>query len=79
VNGKEVAMTAKLKQAFERAAELPDAEQDLMAFWLLAELESETDFDRKIAQSSAKLAGLARQALADFQSGATEELDPERI
>jgi len=72
-------MTAKLKQAFERAAKLPDAEQDLMASWLLAELESETEFDRKIAQTSSKLAGLARQALSDLQSGATEELNPERL
>jgi hypothetical protein len=39
-------MTMLLRQAFERAAQLPEAEQILLASWLLAELAAEVDFDR---------------------------------
>jgi hypothetical protein len=72
-------MTAKLKQAFDQAAKLPEAEQDLVASWLLAELAADDEFDRKITATAGKLAGLARDALAELHSGKTEELDPERI
>ncbi len=72
-------MTTLLEQAFAEAAKLPQAEQDLLAARLLAELAAEDDFDRAIAGSSDKLQGLAREALADHRSGQTEELDPERL
>jgi hypothetical protein len=72
-------MTKLLEQAFAEAAKLPQAEQDLLASWLLAHLGSEDDFDRAIAHSSDKLAGLAREALAEHRSGQTQELDPERL
>jgi len=42
-------MTALLKEAFEEAAKLPEAEQDLVASWLLAEMAAEDDYDRTIA------------------------------
>ncbi len=58
---------------------LPDAEQELLASWLLTELATENDFDRKIASSSDKLAGLAAEALAEHRAGLTEELDPEKL
>jgi hypothetical protein len=70
-------MTRLLQQAFSEAAELSEAEQDLLASWLLAELAAEDDFDRAIAGSSDKLVGLARDALTEHRSGQTEELDPE--
>ncbi len=41
--------------------------------------EVQDDFDRAIAQSSDKLAALAREALAEHRSGQTEPLDPERL
>jgi hypothetical protein len=72
-------MTTLLQKAFAAAANLPTAEQDLLASRLLAELSSEDDFDRAIAQSSEKLADLAREALAEHRAGLTEELDPERL
>jgi hypothetical protein len=72
-------MTTLLRQAFDEAAKLPEAEQNLLASWLLAELAAEDDFDRAIACTSNKLAGLARAALAEFGSGETEELDPEKL
>jgi hypothetical protein len=72
-------MTTLLQQAFAEAAKLPTAEQDLLASWLLAGLAAEDDFDRAIARSSGKLAGLAREALVEHRAGLTEELDPERL
>jgi uncharacterized protein (DUF433 family) len=61
-------MTALLQQAFAEAAMLPQAEQDLLAARLLAELAAEDDFDRAIARSSDKLAALAQDALSEYRS-----------
>jgi len=72
-------MTTLLQQAFTEAAKLSETEQDLLASWLLAELAAEDDFDRAIARSSDKLVGLAQEALAEYRSGQTEELDPEQL
>ncbi len=72
-------MTNLLQIAFSAAAKLPVAEQELLATRLLAELSAEDDFDRAIAQSSDKLAPLARQALDAYHAGHTEELDPDRL
>jgi hypothetical protein len=72
-------MTVLLQQAFAEASKLSAAEQDLLASRLLAELAAEDEFDRSIARSSDKLAGLAREALAELEAGETEELDPERL
>ena len=72
-------MTTLLRQAFDEAAKLPEAEQNLLASRLLAELAAEDDFDRAIARTSDKLAGMARAALAEYRSGQTEELDPEQL
>jgi hypothetical protein len=72
-------MTTLLQQAFAEAARLPQAEQDLLASRLLAELTAEDDFDRAIARSSDKLAALAQEALAEHRSGQTEKPDPERL
>jgi hypothetical protein len=72
-------ITELLRRAFDDAAKLPEAEQNLLASWLLAELAAEYDFDRAIAQSSDKLASLAREALTKQRAGLTKELDPEKL
>ncbi|HUG90682.1 MAG TPA: hypothetical protein VML55_07615 [Planctomycetaceae bacterium] len=72
-------MTKLLEQAFAKAAELPTAEQDVLAARLLAELSAEDDFDRAIAGSSDKLSRLAQAALAEHRAGLTVELDPEQL
>ena len=72
-------MTTLLQQAFAEAAKLTQAEQDLLASRLLAELATEDDFDRAIARSSDKLVALAREALPEDASGQTQELDPEQL
>ena len=72
-------MTKLLQQAFAEAQKLPDAEQELLASWLLAELAAENDFDQAIANSAHKLTGLAADAIAEHRAGLSEDLDPERL
>ena len=72
-------MTTQLERAFAEAAKLPEAEQEVLASRLLAELSAEDDFDRAIAGSANKLARLAVDALAEHRAGLTEELDPDRL
>ena len=72
-------MTVRLEQAFAEASKLTEAEQELLASRLLAELAAEDEFDRAIARSSDKLRTLATQALAEDVAGLTEDLDPDRL
>ena len=72
-------MTTLLQKAFAEAAKLPDPEQDVLASRLLAELGAEDEFDRAIAASSDKLAGLAREAFQEHAAGLTQELDPDQL
>ena len=72
-------MTELLQKAFDQASRLPPDEQDLLAAWLLTEMASEDEFDRKIAATADKLSDLGRAALAEYRSGSTQELDPERL
>jgi hypothetical protein len=68
-------MTTMLQQAFQAASMLPEEEQDLLAARLLAEISAEDEFDRKIAQTSDKLAILAAEALAEHRAGLTLPFD----
>lgn len=72
-------MTTLLQRAFAEAAKRSEAEQDLLASRLLAELAAEDDFDRAIAGSTDRLAQLAQQVIAEHRAGLTEELDPDRL
>ena len=64
-------MTALLEKAFEEASKLPAADQDLLANWILMELEEDDAFDQKIAQTAGRLAVLSRQALDEDRAGDT--------
>ena len=57
-------MTTLLRRAFSEASKLPDAEQDVIASFLLAELNGEDQFDNAIAKTADKLRGMATAALA---------------
>ena len=72
-------MTTLLQEAFAKAAALPPAEQEVLAARVLAELGEEDEFDRAIAASGEKLAGLARQAIAEHRAGHTQKLDPDAL
>ena len=66
-------MNQLLQEAFERAAELPQAEQDRLARFLLAELESERQWAELFAspESEDLLERLADDALAKHREGRT--------
>ncbi len=72
-------MTTLLQQAFDAATKLSEAEQDLLAARVLAELAAEDDFDKAITASRQKLVTLAAAALAEHRAGQTQPLDPERL
>ncbi len=72
-------MTKLLEKALSKMATLPEAEQDLIASWLLTELESERAFDRALEATAPKLAGLADAALREDDAGLTTRLDPDRL
>ena len=74
-------MTQLLQKAFERAAKLPQDEQDKFARFLLAELESErrwaTLFSRP--ESEDLLERLADEALTAHRSGRTQPFNREKL
>jgi hypothetical protein len=72
-------MTDLLKEAFDKASELPPEEQDAFARLLLAELESEARWADAFARSQDVLAKLADDALKEFLAGETEILDPDNL
>ena len=69
-------MTERLEQAFAEASRLTPAEQDALAEWLLAELESERRWTELFAASQEELAALAAEALEEHRRGETQELRP---
>ncbi len=70
-------MTDLLKKAFDAASQLSEEEQDAVAEWLLAELDSEEGWEEQFAETQNALSVLAREALEEHQRGETEGLDPE--
>ena len=72
-------MTARLEQAFIEVLKLPPKEQDALADWLLAELESESRWDKRFADSQDALSELAAEALAEHRKGQTQESDSDQI
>jgi len=72
-------MTELLRKAFEKASELPDAEQDALASVLLQELEGETKWEEALAVSQEQLAAFADAALAEHRAGKTQPLDPDAL
>lgn len=73
---REGSLTDLLEKAFAR---LPEAEQDTLAAWLLAELEFEEAFDEAIARSVPKLERMALDVIAEDEAGLTEELDSKKL
>ena len=70
-------MTRLLQEAFEKAAQLPQEEQDKLARFLLAELESERQWAELFSQPESEdlLEQLADEALAVHRAGRTKPLN----
>lgn len=72
-------MSKLLEEAFTKLAELPEADQDSIATWLLEELESEGRWKLILSESGDTLGRLADEALAEHSAGRTKELDPDKL
>ena len=74
-------MTKLLQQAFERASELPQEDQDKFARFLLAELESDSQWAELFSrpESEVLLERLADEAVAAHRAGLTRPLNPEEL
>lgn len=70
-------MTQALRNAFAQAAQLPDADQDQFAEWLLAELESERRWTDLFAASPDLLSRLAAEAIKEDERRETLPLAPD--
>jgi len=67
-------MTNLLEKAFAEAAKLSQDEQDAAARFLLQELDSEREWDKRFAGSQPQLDQLAQEALAEHRAGETRRL-----
>jgi hypothetical protein len=67
-------MTKLLEKAVETIKKLPSTEQDAMAAMILEELATEERWAKSFANSQEQLAQLAREALAEYESGKTKPL-----
>ncbi len=72
-------MTDLLKKAFDAASRLPEDEQDAVAEWLLAELASEEEWEKRLAGTQSALSALAREARDEHEKGETKDLNPDSL
>jgi len=72
-------MTKLLQEAFNKASELPETEQDTLAKWLLEELQSEREWDRVFADSQDVLERLGDEALDAHKKRKTRPMDFKRL
>ena len=74
-------MNQLLQEAFEKAAELPQAEQDKFARFMLAELESEGQWAELFARPESEdlLERLADEAVSEHRAGRTQPLSVDEL
>lgn len=72
-------MTDLLERAIAKLKTLPASEQDAIAAMILEELEDEILWDAAFARSHDALAKLAADAMAEYNAGKTQDLDPETL
>jgi len=72
-------MTQLLERAFQRAQELPQADQDIVASLILEEIESEGGWQERFDSSQVLLAKLAQEALDDLRAGRARDLMPDDL
>ena len=72
-------MTELLEQAIEHLRTLDADKQDAIATLIMEELESEAKWDASFASSQDLLADLAAEAMAEYNAGQTQVLNPETL
>ena len=68
-------MTRLLERAFKEASKLPAVEQNVLAKWVMEELEAEGRWEKAFAGSEDVLDKLADEALAERKYGRTKPLN----
>ena len=72
-------MSQLLDKALAEVQKLPESEQDAIAAIILEQLADERKWDEAFARSQDQLKRLAGDARAEYRSGQTKELYPERL
>lgn len=72
-------MTELMEKAMVALHQLPKEDQEIMAQWILEELESEALWKQAFSQSLPQLEALARKALEDHQAGRTRPFNPDEL
>jgi len=72
-------MTRLLEKAFKEASKLPGVEQNVLAKWMLEELEAEKEWEQIFAESEDVLDRLANEAIEAHKKGKTKPLDIDRL
>ncbi len=72
-------MTQQLENAIKKLAKLPEKEQNVMARWIMEEINSDNKWDKLFADSEDELKALAKEALDDFDKGKTKTLDVSKL
>lgn len=65
-------MHVSLDVAFAEAMKLPPDQQELFASFLLAELQDDSEWQRKFLAGSNRLSEMAKEARSEYDSGKTE-------
>jgi hypothetical protein len=72
-------MTKLLKQAFEKASQLPGNLQDELARELLEDMQAEQKWDDTLVESQDLLNSLAKDALKKHKAGRTKWMGPDEL
>ncbi|HSW53879.1 MAG TPA: hypothetical protein VLH59_02210 [Ignavibacteriaceae bacterium] len=56
-----------LEKAFEKASKLPESDQNVIAKWLLEELESERNWEKSFSESEDILTDLAKETVSEYK------------
>lgn len=72
-------MTELLQQAIDHLKGLDDDRQNAIATLIMEELEDDAEWDAAFARSQDLLADLAAEAMAEYNAGQTQALNPETL
>jgi len=72
-------MTKLLKKAFTEVSKLSERDQDELASMILAELASESRWEKAFNNSKDELSRLTDEAIIEYRKGKTQLLDPETL
>ncbi|GGA12291.1 hypothetical protein [Okeania sp. KiyG1] len=68
-------MASVIEQALTKLSQLPEKQQEAIAYLILAEIEDEKKWAENFANSQHQLAQLAEEAIAEFKKGKTKPLN----